>query len=566
MTQQQSQQQSQQLLNLQKLNTTLYANNSTTKLLQNVNLQLNENEIMALVGLSGSGKTMLWKSMVGVLNPKTTKQLNNYFNTEATINGSITNNSQIQSLNKLLGQKNGIGIIFQEPHASLDPLMTIGKQISEIITLHRNKKMTKQEVTNKVHDALTQVELNTNYHNRYPHQLSGGEAQRVAIALAIANKPKLIIADEPTSNLDETNQILIINMLQKLCQQNSTSLILITHNMVMAASVAQKIAILQNGTIIETINNKPNSNLNNLIANAKQEHTKNLLIANQFQTKHKTIPNNQIDNKDHNKDHNKKTRFFTLTNNNSQTNNKPLTPKGENITQTMWDKGATDKQINLNKCTNAIEIKNLTKIYNNRKGHATALKNINLNIPAEKITALIGQSGSGKSTLANILAGLETHSEGTITVWGEKTNTTQRYKHVRIVTQYPNTMLNPKMTIKNILRNSATNNYNPAIHPYHVEYLMNEFILPTDALNKYPHQLSGGQKQRIAIITALLGGATILIADEITSALDANATATILNMLLDINERLGTTILLTTHNTAIIKGFADHTATLDSHG
>lgn len=550
-----TQQQSQQLLNLQNLNTTLYANNSTTKLLQNVNLQLNENEIMALVGLSGSGKTMLWKSMVGVLNPKTNKQLNNYFNTEATINGSITNNPQTQSLNKLLGQKNGIGIIFQEPHASLDPLMTIGKQIGEIITLHRNKKMTKQEVTNKVHDALTQVELNTNYHNRYPHQLSGGEAQRVAIALAIANKPKLIIADEPTSNLDETNQTLIINMLQQLCQQNSTSLILITHNMVMAASVAQKIAILQNGTIIETINNKPNSNLNNLIANAKQEHTKNLLSANQFQTKHKTIPNN------------KKTRFFTLTNNNSQTNNnKPLTPKGENITQTMWTKGATDKQINLNKCTNAIEIKNLTKIYNNKKGNNTALKNINLNIPARKITALIGQSGSGKSTLANILAGLETPSEGTITVWGEKTNTTQRYKHVRIVTQYPNTMLNPKMTIKNILRNSATNNYNPAIHPYHVKYLMNEFILPTDALNKYPHQLSGGQKQRIAIITALLGGATILIADEITSALDANATATILNMLLDINERLGTTIMLTTHNTAIIKGFADHTATLDNHG
>ncbi len=557
----------QPLLTLQNLNTTLYANNSTTKLLQNVDLQLNENEIMGLVGLSGSGKTMLWKSMVGVLQHKTTKQPNNSFITEATMDGSITNNTQTQSLNKLLGQKNGIGIIFQEPHASLDPLMTIGEQISEVLKLHsskphrskphRRKKLTKQELTNKVHDALTQVELNPNYNNRYPHQLSGGEAQRVAIALAIANKPKLIIADEPTSNLDETNQTLIINMLQKLCQQNSTSLILITHNIAMAASVAQKIAILQNGTIIETINNIPNNNMDKLIANAKQKHTKNLLIANQFQPKHKTT---------HNAD-NKKARFFTVLENNTQTNtNNPLTPKGENITQTMWVKGATNQQINLNKCTNAIEIKNLTKIYNNRKGNATALKNINLNIPAGKITTLVGQSGRGKSTLANILAGLETPSEGTITVWGEKTNPTQRYKHIRIVTQYPNTMLNPKMTIKNILRNSATNNYNPAIHPYHVKYLMNEFILPTNTLNKYPHQLSGGQKQRIAIMTALMGGATILIADEITSALDANAAATILNMLLDINERMGTTILLTTHNTAIIKGFADHTATLDSHG
>ncbi len=533
------------MLLIKNLTISFFHNQHFLKVIDNISFNLIQNKVTALIGQSGSGKSITALAILGLLlkeknrGAKISGEI--IFNFDDSLNKSAKNVKNLLKLNdhqlsKIRGCE--IGIIFQDPNSALNPLHKIGAQLSEAIKIH-NPKIGAKNLQNRVLELMDLVGLNAlkSRLGDYPHQLSGGQKQRLMIAIALANNPKLLIADEPTTALDDSSQQEILDLLLRLKNQLNLTILFITHNLNIVKQIADEILILKDGKLIAKTTKDEIFGDDIKMANFLKQNPNQYL--------HKLIKIAQINEKFSQKSAflGKKHGFF------EKNNNKLI-----------------------------LSIKNLSVIYkiNNswfNPKNFYALKNINFDIYARQNLGIIGQSGSGKSTLAKALLGLIKH-EGLViqhsqddypnlpqniikklSPQGLSIGATLKKSQIQIVFQDPFSSLNPRFLVRDIIAEGLI------IHKIEknsakIDKIIDEILqkLGLDAMlkNRYPHQLSGGQRQRIAIARALVLKPQILILDEPTSALDFVAQNDILELLIELQQDINITYIIISHDLAVI--------------
>lgn len=495
------------------------------------------NEILGVVGESGSGKSVTALAMMGLL-PKKISRITSgkiLFN-----NQELTQCSQ-KEFQKIRGSQ--IAMIFQEPMSALNPSMRCGKQVAEILERHSN--LSKKEIHQEVIELFRRVKLPNpeELYKKYPHQISGGQKQRVMIAMAIACKPKLLIADEPTTALDVTVQKEIIALIKELQQQTQMSVLFITHDLALIAEIADRILVMQQGKIVEQ------GNTEQIFHHPNHIYTKALIVSRPSTT----------------------TRLKKL----------PVVADFINQTQTAEPISEEERKKHLDYINSnpiLLEIQNVGKIYISsthlfgKDKTFQALKNISLTIREQETLGLVGESGCGKSTLGNAILMLDAPTEGKIFYKGtELTKLTPKAfkkfrKDIQIILQDPYTSLNPKKTVLEAitepmkvhnLHGTDANRKQKALE------LIQKVGLSVEHLNRYPHEFSGGQRQRINIARTIAVEPKLIICDESVSALDLSVQAQVLNLLNDLKETYGFTYIFISHDLAVVKYMSDRIAVMN---
>ena len=477
-----------------------FKNNSDSKtVLINSNFKIKRGTTLSLVGESGSGKSITSLALVSLL------PLN------ASIVGSINfNGEELIGLSEIELQKirgNKISFIFQEPMTSLNPLHTIEKQIGESLSFHQN--LSGIEKTQKVIELLEKVKI-PNAHTRlkdYPHQLSGGQKQRVMIAIALANKPDLLIADEPTTSLDVTIEKEIIDLLMEIKSTEKMSIIFITHNLRIVKQISDTVCVMQNGKIIEQ------GSTQEIFESPKSNYTKKLLNS---------------------------------------------SPKGF-------------KKNNSKKISQILNVRNLKVWFpikrgflRRTKGFIKAVDQISFDLMEEETLGIVGESGSGKTSLALAILKL-INSEGSITFQNQNLqnfksrNLLTFRKNAQIIFQDPYGSLSPKMNIEAIVGEGLDvhEKISKSKKTEMILQILNEVGLDEDMITRYPHEFSGGQRQRIAIARALILKPKLLILDEPTSALDVSVQLQVINLLKTIQKKYSLSYIFISHDIALIKSVSD---------
>lgn len=476
-----------------------------TTAVDNVSWTLEQGEVLGIVGESGSGKSLSVLSILGLLPyPKA------FHSPESSISYKGRSLLHSPDLRQIRGSK--IGFIFQEPMSSLNPLHTIGRQIAENIRLHQ--KLSAPAIRKKVIELLnlTGIANPEQRFNSYPHELSGGQRQRVMIAMAIANRPDVLIADEPTTALDVTIQAQIISLLLELKQKFHMSIIFISHDLNLIRKIADKIIVMKDGKIVE-------SGIPEQIFEKPQNSYTKELIKSSIGLKN-----------------NKNTEKGDLVKISNMTVSYPLK-------KNFWGK--------------------ITQRLN-------ALDSINLTIPEGITLGIVGESGSGKTTLGQALAKL-IKSEGSIIFDGYKLANLDKKalkalrRQIQIVFQDPYNSLNPRMTIAQIIGEGLEVHFPKLSHIEKYRLILktaHEVGLNKNDLSRYPHEFSGGQRQRIAIARALILQPRLLILDEPTSALDVTIQAQILKLLQKLQQSHGLTYLFISHDMKAVRTMADEIAVM----
>ncbi|MCU1407894.1 MAG: glutathione transporter ATP-binding protein [Glaciihabitans sp.] len=469
-----------------------------------IDFELNAGEVLALVGESGSGKSVSALAVLGLLPRNAT------VSGEILYNGANLVDANEKALSAIRGSQ--ISMIFQDPSNALDPVFTVGYQLIEVLKRHR-PQLTRGERHDRAVELLRMVEL-PDPEDRlgyYPLQLSGGQAQRVMIAMALACDPQILIADEPTTALDVTVQREILNVMRRLQHQTSAAILLITHDMGVVADIADRVIVMRAGLIEET------APVQDIFDAPKAEYTKSLLAA---------VP--------------------------------------------RLGAPARDTSADSTKAP-VLEIDGLVVEYRNRRGRVVrAVDGISLHIRAGEMVALVGESGSGKSTIGKSALGLAPVSQGRIVIDGVDITTASRSevrsvkKRIGVVFQNPTAALDPRRTIGQSI--------GEPIHVHErvtgealkqrVEALLAAVDLPVVWSGRYPHELSGGQRQRVAIARAVALDPMLLIADEPTSALDVSIQATVLELLREIQKKLHFACLFISHDLAVVDELCDRVVVL----
>lgn len=473
---------------------------------EDISLSLNQNEILCIVGESGSGKSMLSSAIMGLLPPRV-----NVTSGEINFAGDDLLTFDEPAMRKIRGAR--IGMIFQEPMTALNPLRTIGDQIAEMYFTHTS--LSKTEVSAKVLSLLSDVHIpNPELAiNAYPHELSGGQRQRAMIAMALALEPTILIADEPTTALDVTTQARILKLIKELQARKGTAVLFITHDFGVVAEIADKVAVIQKGILVEQ------GLASDVLNHPSHPYTQSLIAA---------VP--------------------------------PLTPAHERV---------INKQV-------ALKINHVTKTYRNgglfkAKRITHAVNDVNIELYQGSTLGIVGESGSGKSTLARCIVRLLNIDQGEITfdnvnIAGLKGKARHQYsRDIQMVFQDPYASLNPRRKVGEQV----------ALGPQLYGVSRNEALakakslfelvgLEGDAMNRYPHEFSGGQRQRIGLARALALEPKILVADEPVSALDVSVQEQVLKLLLNLREKLGLTVLFITHDLRVAAQICDHVVVMKS--
>ena len=468
------------------------------KAVKNVSLTIRKGETVALVGESGSGKSVTALATVSLINQS------------ADITGSVKYcgkeiiNTSNKDLRKIRG--NDISFIFQEPMTSLNPLHTIERQLSESLKLHQGLKGSK--VTEKILDLLSKVGIDEAHRkiSNYPHQLSGGQRQRIMIAMALANKPDLLIADEPTTALDVTIQAQILELLANIQKSEGMGILFITHDLSVVRRIADRVCVMKDGEIVEA------GATNEIFSSPNHAYTKKLLNA-----EPSGFP-------------------------------KPIKSNAFEI----------------------INIKNLKVWFPIVKGllrkvvgNVKAVNDASLNIAQGETLGIVGESGSGKTTLALAIMRLIS-SKGQITFMGNKLDglTNKQLKpfrrDIQMVFQDPYGSLSPRFTIEQIISEGLdVHNLDKGQNRRAmVENILIEVGLEKDMIDRYPHEFSGGQRQRIAIARAMILKPKLLILDEPTSALDMTVQVQIVKLLRDLQIKYGLAYLFISHDLRVIRALS----------
>lgn len=489
-----------------------------------VSLSVAPGEILAIVGESGSGKSVTARSILGLL-PETAEDSG-----AILVSGTDVVGLSGRRLRELRGED--VSMIFQEPSSAMNPVFPIWWQIGEGLKAHR-PKITRKEIRAEAITALESVGIPDPAEriDRYPHEFSGGQKQRIMIAMALALGAELIVADEPTTALDVTVQAEILELLRDVRDRFGTSVILITHNMGVVADLADSVAVMYRGSIIER------AGVQELFANPRQEYTQKLLAA---------VPH-----------------------------------LGR---RSAWTALSTQQQQEIEDAAPVVVAKDLVIEYPGRLGRAPfrAVKGVDFSLRAGEVYGLVGESGSGKTTIGRTIAGLERATGGSLQVLGHQMNGVREkdFKPVRrrigFVFQDPATSFNPHLTIEECIAEPLVVHepgQTTTQRSQQVRSLLESVELPAAYATRYPHELSGGQRQRISLARALVLDPELLIADEPTSALDVSVQATVLDLFRDLQARLGFAALFISHDLAVVDSLAHRIGVLlrgelveDGHG
>lgn len=472
-------------------------NNTFFQAVKDVNLSLKQGEVLGIVGESGSGKSVTALSILGLLPyPKAmhTEESSIIFENQELIGLDNISFRQIRG--------NKIGFIFQEPMSSLNPLHKVGKQIAESLKLHQ--KLTESEIKKRTIELLEAVKIPNPAQKAeaYPFELSGGQRQRVMIAMAIANNPQILIADEPTTALDVTVQAQIIDLLMELKQKLNMSIIFISHNLRLVQRIADKIAVMYAGEVVEYGTAKQ------VFESPKHDYTKKLISSS-----------------------------LLLNSDDKKYNNVIL--KAEDVYVSFPQK------------------KNLWgRVIQDLK----AVNHVSFELYQGETLGIVGESGSGKTTLAMSIVNLIKHQGKIFIKNNDIFNENKQFnKDIQIVFQDPYNSLNPRMNIHDIIGEGLNVHYkkmNQDKKEHLIRQILKDVELLPEVLNKYPHEFSGGQRQRISLARALILRPKIVLLDEPTSALDVTVQAQIIDLLKQLQQKYKLSYIFISHDMNAVKSIS----------
>ncbi|WP_223478515.1 ABC transporter ATP-binding protein [Oricola indica] len=482
-------------------------------LVENVSFDVARGETLAIVGESGSGKSLTSLALMGLL----PKALHVSPESRVSIHDGGRQRSLLSLTNREMRRIRGaeIGMIFQEPMTSLNPLFTIGNQIEESLSLHTDLRAAERK--EEVIALLERVgirEPEARVH-AYPHELSGGMRQRTMIAMALAGRPRLLIADEPTTALDVTIQAQILDLLRDLRNDLGMAMIFVTHDLGVVSEIADRALVMQSGEVVEA------GKVHQILTAPKHPYTRALIAA---------VPS--LD-----RELRKQKRPSPLAD--------PL-----------------------------VSIRDTRKTYTLPEGQIVrALNGVSLQIERGEVLGIVGESGSGKSTVAKILVGLETADSGDIQFEGhplsyDGNDRLSMRRAIQMIFQDPFAALNPRWRIDRILTEPMI------IHGLNGDRsgrrraaaaLLERVGMPPAALDRFPHEFSGGQRQRLSIARSLAVQPRLLIADESVSALDVTVQAQVLALLAQVKADMGMTIVFIAHDLAVVRGICDRVGVM-RHG
>ena len=486
------------LLNINGLNVSI----DETPILNSVSMELNAGEILGLAGESGSGKTMTALAIAGLLPARAR------MSGEIIFDGVHLSAASESEFCNMRGQD--IGVVFQEPMTALNPVMTIGQQVAETVRIHRN--VSRAEALALARETLVKVGLPEARFplDRYPHNLSGGQRQRVAIAIAIALKPKLLIADEPTTALDVTTQAEILALFRQLVRDDGIGLILVTHDLAVIAQTAQRVVVMQAGEIIDQ------GSVTKVFQASQQPYVKTLL---------------------------KNAVHIPQRNTSREVGPTPV-----------------------------LETRNIVREYPGARklfgkgAPVRAVDDVSLQIFANENVGLVGESGCGKSTLLRTILGLDRARSGEVRVFGEKfpayrrEDMRQLRQRIQVVFQDPFGTFDPRWRVEQLIAESFHLFDSPpsgADARRRVHEILDRVGMNSSVAKQFPHEFSGGQRQRIAIARALITEPAIIALDEAVSALDVSIRAQILDLLAELSDRLGVSYLFVTHDLSVVRSITD---------
>ena len=500
---------------------------------QDVSYQVRPGEILAIVGESGSGKSMSSMALLGLLpgNGRSTGS--------AKLLGRELIGVPQSALRKIRG--NDIAMIFQEPMTALNPVLTVGEQVKEIIEQHTDASPAQAKA--RAIELLRMVEIpdpETRF-DAYPHQFSGGQRQRAMIAIAIANDPILLIADEPTTALDVTVQAEILELLRKLNKRLNSAILLITHDMGVVADLADHVVVMEKGKIVET------APVRQLFSLPTQAYTRQLLDA----VPHLGSVVGGV------------LAAVEVENDGSL----QITDAPSAVLRGSREGAAAEDGP-----VPALQLENVFIEYPGRFRQPAfkAVSEVSFTINPGEVMGLVGESGSGKSTIARAVTGLLPVSNGSVRINGtdiaglSPKKMLPLRKRFAIVFQDPAASLNPRMSIGESIGEPLFLHEKLSRQELNrkVEDLLDDVQLPTSFRNRYPHELSGGQRQRVGIARALSLRPSLLVADEPTSALDVSVQARVLALLQDLQQQYGFACLFVSHDLAVVEILASHIAVL----
>ena len=496
------------VLDINHLMVGLGKNSRADRIIDDASLQVHAGETLCLVGESGSGKSVTSLTVMGLLQKGSL----------APTGGSIklVGEELLAASDRRLRQLRAttMAMIFQEPMTALNPVVPVGRQIDEVLRAHTglDARARRQRILGMMEQVrLPEVER---IFASFPHRLSGGQRQRIMIAMALVLEPKLLIADEPTTALDVTTQKQILALIRDLQRDHGTAVLFITHDMGVVAEIADRVAVMRQGRLVET------GALDTILRTPAMDYTRNLLSA---------VPS--------------------------------LVPRAPRL--------ASSEPV-------ALETNELGKVYRERawfgrSREVVAAENVTLTLRKGRTLGIVGESGSGKSTVARCIVRLIDPTSGGIRLAGREISDLSRRllrphrKRIQIIFQDPYRSLNPRISVGETIAEGPINYGMPRAQALAKARELLELVdLPADAVTRHPHQFSGGQRQRIAIARALALDPDVLVADEAVSALDVSVQAQVLELLDEIQTRLGIALVFITHDLRVAAQICDDVAVMQN--
>jgi peptide/nickel transport system ATP-binding protein len=518
------------ILSVSNLTTSFRRNGAWNAVVNDVSLEVHAGETVAIVGESGSGKSVTAMSIMRLL-PERTSRVTGEIRLEG-INLLSLSEHEMQDV-----RGNRIAMIFQEPMTSLNPVMTVGRQIAEAIRRHR--QMSADEARRETIALFDRVRIpaSAKRFDEYPHQLSGGTLQRVMIAMALACRPRLLIADEPTTALDVTVQAEILQLIKSLQDEEQMGVLFITHDMGVVAEIADRTVVMFRSRALET------GPTEQIFESPQHTYTRALLSA--------------VPRLGSMQDRAAPATFALL-----DTDTAAVTPE-----RAMQQAGSRP----------VLEVRNLVTRFDVKTGllgrvtsRVHAVEDVSFDLREGETLSLVGESGCGKSTTGRSVLRLVNPTSGTIRINGEdigalsEQELTQRRKRMQMIFQDPFSSLNPRMRVgeaiaEPMIVHQLADKQNAMAAAV---ALLEKVGLKADMARRFPHEFSGGQRQRISIARALTLNPSLIVADEAVSALDVSIKAQVVNLMLELQETLGIAYLFISHDMAVVERVSHRVAVM----
>ena len=521
-------------------------------LVDSLSFSIAAGERVGLIGESGSGKSITSLAVMGLL-PDTVRAT-------GTVRVADDERNIVDLDERAAARLRGseMAMVFQEPMTALNPLMRVGAQIAEAMTIHRTQP-TKAAAAARAVELLADVGLPSPAETAkaYPHQLSGGQRQRVVLAIALANDPALLVADEPTTALDVTVQKQVLDLVLRTVTQRRTGLLFITHDLAVVGETCERVLVMNKGVVVEE------GPIDRVFTRPEHPYTRGLLAASDLAA-------TDSDG-----------RLFTVATSAGYQPGRSVDRMNAPVVAAQADAAASAQQPAAPQFV--VRASELGKTYTRGRTSlfgppqkVEALRGVTFDIEAGQRFGIVGESGSGKSTLLRMLSGLDRPTSGAIEVVGRDigrargADLAELRRNLQIVFQDPMGSLDPRMKVGDIiaepLLNAANLESGTSLPKRERARMVAEMLdavgLPTDSVDRFPHQFSGGQRQRISIARALVCRPRILVADEPVSALDVSVRAQVLNLLADLVEEYKLTLIFVSHDLGVVRYLCDRVAVM----